>query len=158
MQKGSYTLYEEAQILLAGVRLFRHREKRFPSLKELADFTRFSVESVHHLCNRLEKIGALERIRGAFDDRICLKDASKAEGLREVPDAPDIAEDVRKWKAQREETLKEVENRFSGDAARQEKKGLFAEIEQKLQRGGKEERKSPLDSLFRKELDKKDKE
>jgi DNA-binding Lrp family transcriptional regulator len=149
--KDSYTLYDEAQILLAGVRLFQHREQRLPSLKELAEFTRLSVESVHHLCNRLEKIGALERIRGAFDDRICLKDPLEAEALREVPDQPDIGEDVKKWKEQREITLKDVEDKFSGDAARQEREEQFAQIEQKLRKGGKEERKSPLDDLFKKD-------
>jgi DNA-binding Lrp family transcriptional regulator len=149
--KGPTTLYEDAQILLAGVRLFQQREERLPSLEELAEFTRFSVESVHHLCNRLEKIGALERIRGAFEDRISLKDPLKAEILREVPDSPDIAEDVKKWKEQKETTLKEVESKFSGDAARQEKKDLFADIEQKLQKEGKEDKKSPLDDLFKKD-------
>ena len=93
--KASYTLYEETQILMAGVRLFKHRENRLPSLKELAEFTRFSAESVHHLSNRLEKIGALERIRGAFDDRICLKDPLQAEAFREAPDSPDIEDDVK---------------------------------------------------------------
>jgi DNA-binding Lrp family transcriptional regulator len=150
--KASYTLYEETQILMAGVRLFKHLENRLPSLKELAEFTRFSVESVHHLANRLEKIGALERIRGAFDDRICLKDPLQAEALREASDSPDIGDDVKQWKEERESRLKEVEEKFSGDAARQEKQAQFAEIEQKLQKGGKEERKSPLDDLFNKEL------
>ena len=145
------TLYEDAQILLAGIRLFRHREERLPSLEELAEFTRFSVESVHHLCNRLEKIGALERIRGAFEDRICLKDPLQAESLREAPDSPDIGEDVKKLKEQKEATLKEVEEKFIGDAARKEKKDLFADIEQKLQKGGKEDKKSPLDDLFKKD-------
>lgn len=150
-----YTLYEEAQILLAGIRLFQHREDRLPSLKELAEFIQFSTESVHHLCNRLEKVGALERIRGAFDDRICLKDPLEAEALRQVQDSPDIGEDVKKWREQREDKLKEVEERFSGDAARQEKEDQFSLIEEKLRKGGKEERKSPLDDLFRKGLDKK---
>ncbi len=146
--KASYTLYEEAQIILAGVRLFEHLEDRLPSLKELAEFTRFSPETAHHLCNRLEKIGALERIRGAFDDRICLKDPLEAEALREAPDTPDIGEDVKQWKEDRESKLKEVEERFTGDAARKDKEDQFAEIEQKLKKGGKEERKSPLDDLF----------
>ncbi len=106
--KASYTLYEEAQILLAGIRLFKHRENRLPSLQELAEFTHFSVESVHHLSNRLEKIGALERIRGAFDERICLKEPLQAEVLREAPDSPDIGEDVKQWKKERKSRLKEV--------------------------------------------------
>ena len=150
--KASYTLYEETQILMAGVRLFKHRENRLPSLKELAEFTHFSFESVHHLANRLEKIGALERIRGAFDDRICLKDPLKAEALRDAQDSPDIGNDVKQWKEEREGRLKEVEEKFSGDAARQEREDQFAEIEKKLQKGGKEERKSPLDDLFSKDL------
>lgn len=147
---ASCSLYEEAQIVLAGVRLFRHRENRLPSLEELAEFTRFSVESVHHLCNRLEKLGALERIRSAFTDRFCLKDPMQAESLRQAPDSPDIGADVKRWKEQREDRLKEVEARFSGDALRREKQDQFSEIEEKLRKGGKEERKSPLDDLFRK--------
>ncbi len=150
--KSSYTLYEEAQIILAGVRLFQHREDRLPSLQELAEFTRYSTETAHHLCNRLEKIGALERIRGAFDERICLKEPLQAESLREAPDSPDIDQDVKQWKKDRESKLKEVEERFSGDGARKEKEGQFAEIEEKLKKGGKEERKSPLDDLFSKTL------
>ena len=151
--KSSYTLYEETQILMAGVRLFKHRENRLPSLKELAEFTHFSTETAHHLCNRLEKIGALERIRGAFDERVCLKDPLEAEVLREAPDSPDIEDDVKQWKAQRESKLKEVEERFSGDAARKEQQDQFSEIEQKLKKGGKEDRKSPLDDLFSKKLE-----
>jgi hypothetical protein len=73
----------------------------------------------------------------------------KAETLREVPDTPDIAEDVKRWQEQKETTLKEVESKFSGDAARKEKQDLFADIEQKLQKGGKEDKKSPLDDLFK---------
>lgn len=151
--KGARTLYEEAQILLAGVRLFQHREKRMPSLKELAEFINFSVESVHHLCGRLEGIGALERIRGAFEDRICLKDPLQAEALREIGGSPDIGEDVKKWKEQRKSRLLEVEKRFSGDEERKEKEDLFAQIEQKLKKGGKETRESPLNGLFRKHSD-----
>ena len=56
------------------------------------------------------------------------------------------------WKEEREGRLKEVEEKFSGDAARQEQQDQFAEIEQKLKKGGKEERKSPLDDLFSKHL------
>jgi hypothetical protein len=148
--KASTSLYEEAQIVLAGVRLFRHREDRLPSLEELAEFTCFSVESVHHLCNRLEKLGALERIRSAFADRFCLKDPMQAESLRQAPDSPDIGADVKRWKEQRADKLKEVEARFSGDALRKEKQDQFSEIEQRLRKGGKEDRKSPLDDLFRK--------
>ena len=96
--------------------------------------------------------GALERIRGAFDDRICLKDPLRAESLRETPDSPDIGEDVKQWKEQRDTRLREVEERFSGDAARREKQDQFSEIEDKLRKGGKDERKSPLDDLFRKDL------
>lgn len=151
--KGTRTLYEEAQILLAGIRLFRHREKRMPSLKELAGFIDFSVESVHHLCNRLEAIGAVERVRGAFEDRICLKDPLQAEVLREAADSPDIGEDVKKWKEQRKSMLGQVEKRFSGEEEAKEKEDLFSQIERKLKKGGKEERESPLDALFRKDSD-----
>ncbi|MEW6439667.1 MAG: hypothetical protein AB1640_01920 [bacterium] len=154
--KSSYTLYDESQILLAAVRLFRHREKRPPSIQELAEWTGFSVEAVHHLCNRLERIGALERIRGAFEDHVALKDPLEAEKLREVVESADIEADVKKWKEHRAESIREVEKRFSGDAIEREKEDLFSKIEERLRKGGRQESPSPLDALFRKDLGKKD--
>ncbi len=149
--KEAYSLYEEAQILLAGVRLFRHREKRFPTLKDLSDMIGFSMESVHHLCNRLEAIGAVERIRGAFEDRVCLKDPLQAESLREADEGPSVAEDLRKWEKEKRERVREVERLFSDEARGEKKKDLFAEIEERLRKGGKTEGKSPLDALFKKD-------
>jgi hypothetical protein len=148
----SMTLYEEAQILLAGIRLFRFREGRIPSLDELAEFTQLSREAVHHLCNRLEKIGAVERILGTFGDRICLKDPREAETLRQEADAPKIDDEVQKWKEQREETVQEVEKKFSPDYGKAEKNEFFSELEEKIRKGGREDRKSPLDDLFKKDL------
>ena len=149
----SYNLYEEAQILMAGVRIFKHLEKRLPSLKELAEFIQFSVESVYHISNRLEKMGAVERIRGAFDERICLKDPVAVEELRQESESPDIEKDVQKWKEQREGAIQEVEKMFSEDHGKKEKEDLFSKIEEKIRKGGKEEKKSPLDALFQKNLE-----
>jgi len=147
---GTLTLYEEAQIFLAGIRLFRHRERRLPSLEELAEFTKFSRESVHHMCHRLETLGAVERIRGAFDDRVCLTDAWKAEALRQAADTPQIDDEVRKWREQRESAIQQVEKRFAPDFGKAEKDELHAQIEERIRKGGREERRSPLDDLFKK--------
>ncbi len=150
----SISLYEEAQIILAGVRMFKRREERLPSVKELADFTRFSEESLHHICNRLEKLGAVERIRGAFDERIGLKDPLAAEVLREAVDSPCIDDDLKKWKEQRESTIQEVEEKFSEDYGKKEKDDFFSGIEERIRKGGKEEKASPLDDLFGKDFGK----
>jgi len=145
-----YSVYEEAQILMAGVRVFRHREQRFPSAKELADFIGFSLESVHHLCNRLENLGAVERIRGAFDERVALRDPLLAEFLRQEEEGrADIGDEVRKWKEQRDGAIQEVEKKFSADFGRREKEDLYSKLEEKIRKGGKEERTSPLDALFK---------
>ena len=153
--KESYSLYEEVQILLAGIRLFRHRENRLPSLKELSEFIRFSPEAVHHLCNRLEKMGAVERIRGAFDDRISLGDPSQVESLRDIEESPQMEEEVRKWKAQKESSVQDIEKMFSGDYGKKEKEDLFSDIEDKIKKGGREDKKSPLDALFQEDMVKK---
>jgi hypothetical protein len=149
--KKTDSLYEEAQIFMAGIRLFRHREKRLPSLAELAEFARVSVEAAHHMCSRLEKIGAVERILGAFDDRICLKEPLEAEALRQVVDPPHIDEEVRKWKEHRDSSIQEVEKRFSPEFGKAEREELYSQIEEKIRKGGKPDRKSPLDDLFKKD-------
>jgi len=144
----AYSLYEEAQIILAGIRLFKHRERRLPSLKELAEFTHFNTESAHHLCNRLETLGAVERIHGAFDERICLKNVLEAEKLREATDSPNLDKEIKKQKEDHENAIKEVEKKFSDNYGKKEKEDLFAKIEEKIKKGGKEDKKSPLDALF----------
>ena len=148
----SSTIYEEAHVFIAGIRLFRFWEGRIPSLDELSDLTRLSREAVHHLCNRLEKIGAVERIRGAFEDRVCLKSPLEVESLREEDDAPSMDDEVRRWKEQKEEAVQEVEKRFSPGFGKAEKDQRFSELEEKIRQGGREERRSPLDDLFKKGL------
>ncbi len=155
--ESAYTLYEEAQILMAAVRLFQHLEKRPPTVAEAAERSRFSVETVHHLCNRLEKIGALERVRSAFEDRIVLRDPLKAEVLRGVEEPAGIEAELKRWKEQRAETVREVEKRFAAEKGGKEREERYAKIEERLRKGGaREEAPSPLDALFRKDLGKKD--
>ncbi len=147
-----YTLYEEAQIVLAGIRLFVHREKRPPRLKELATFSGLSLEAVHHLCNDLEKVGAVERVRSAFEDSIFLTDPLKAEALREEAGTPDIQEEVERARQEQEKRVHEVEKRFSRDSLEKGKKEVFTGIEERLKKGGREDKESPLDALFGKKL------
>lgn len=154
--ESTYTLYEEAQILMAVVRLFQHLEKRPPTVAEAAERTRFSVEAVHHLCNRLEKLGALERIRSAFEDRIVLRDPLKAEALRGVEEPAGIEAELKKWKEQRSEAIREVEKRFAEGKSGKEREERYAKIEERLRKGAREETPSPLDALFPKDLGKKD--
>jgi len=85
-----------------------------------------------------------------------LKDPMQVEALREVDESPDIEADVKKWKEQRAEAIREVEKKFSGDSLRREKEDRFSKIEEKLRKGGKQEAPSPLDALFRKDLGKKE--
>jgi DNA-binding MarR family transcriptional regulator len=150
--KKSYTPYEEAQIVLAAIRLFQHREKRPPRMKELAEFSCLSLETVHHLCNRLEKVGAIDRIRSAFEDGIVLKESLRAEELREETGSPDIKDDIDKVRVEQERKVQEVEKRFSKDLLEKEKQDIFSGIEERLKRGGREEKESPLDALFGKKL------
>ncbi len=151
------SLYEEAQIILAGIRLYQHRESRFPSLNELAEFTQFSKESTYHLCNRLENLGAIERIQGTFDERFFLKDPLQAEALRKDEDKPNIDEDIKKRDEEQENSIKEIEKKFSKDHEDPEKEDLFSQLEGKVKKGGQEDLKSPLDAIFRTDMDKEEK-
>ncbi len=150
--KKTYTPYEEAHIVLAAIRLFHHREHRPPRIKELAEFSQLSLESVHHICNRLERLGAVEMVRSAFDEGVFLKDPLKAEVLRDQTESVDMQADVMKVKADHAKKIEEVERRFSKEVLEQEKKDMFASIEERLKKGGQEERTSPLDALFSKKL------
>lgn len=146
--KRTLTFYDEAQLVMAAIRLFHHKERRPPRMRELAEYSALSLETVYHVCNRLERLGAVELIRSAFDEGVFLKDPLKAEELRNEVEGPDISQDVMRFKAAQAKRIEEVEKRFSKDHLEQDKKDIFASIEEKLKKGGHEEKESPLDALF----------
>jgi len=123
--------------------VYRHR--RPPSVKELSEMLEISPEMGHRLCNRLHRLGVLEVVEGAFEERIYLQDHRKLEELPRQEEALSFEKELRQWRersAKREEELRKL--RADREA---KKKDLFSDLERQLRQGLRKKKKNPLDDL-----------
>ncbi len=126
----SSSLYDDAHLFVAAVRFLTHKAQSPPDLAQVCQALSLSQERGGFVCRRLAEVGAIESIRGAYGDRLFVRDHLKVETLpREA--APDRLQDEldRFQEAQKGLTSK-VEN-FRAEQARKQK-DLFSEMEKKL--------------------------
>ena len=143
MEEG--TPYFEAKVLLAAIILVEHRDKKQAEISALAELTRFSVEMVHHLVNKLEGLGAVRRISGPFEDRVAIVDESAIEPLVDQKHSSDIEDEVSAFASKQKAKQEQIQNLFSsGDPKKDE---MRATLEDQLKVGGKVKKENPLDAL-----------
>jgi predicted transcriptional regulator len=68
------TFYEQAELFVAGLRVYVHLFKAQPTVEELAEFLKISRDKLHFINNRLEQSNIVKTVSTAFDQRIYLKD------------------------------------------------------------------------------------
>lgn len=128
--KEALSLYENAHLFVAAVRLLSHRDQSPPDLDQVCDMLQLSKERGGFICRRLEEIGAVEAVQGAYGLRLFVRQHLKIEDIPKE-DAPDrLQDELSKFQA----AQKNVANRIASMQADQKmkKKSLFEEMEKKL--------------------------
>ena len=128
--KEAFSLYESAHLFVAAIRLLSHRDQSPPDLDQVCDMLQLSKERGGFLCRRLEEIGAVEAVQGAYGLRLFVRQHLKIEDIPKE-DAPDrLQDELSKFQA----AQKNVANRIASMQADQKlkKKSLFEEMEKKL--------------------------
>jgi hypothetical protein len=128
--KETLSLYESAHLFTAAVRLLTYQEQSPPDLDQVCDLLKLSQERGGFICRRLEELGALEAVKGAYGLRLFVRDHLKIESIPKE-DAPDkLQDELQKFKA----AQKDVASRIASMRADQKKKkkSLFEEMEKKL--------------------------
>jgi SLT domain-containing protein len=139
------SIYEQAHLMVAALRLFVHRHQRPPSVRELSEMLEMSPEMGHYLGNRLARLGALEMVDAAFEERIYLRDHLKLEDLPKEEETSDLEEEVERLREERERHHEEMQKRQASH--QNKKKDLFSDLERQLKEGLKQKKKNPLDDL-----------
>ncbi len=129
---------------MAAIRLFVHKNRRPPSVKDVSQMLDISTEMGHYLCNRLAKLEVLEVVEGAFQERIYLKDHLRLEELPRQEKASNLEAEVLRLKQEREKRQQEIEKLQASQGDK--KKELFSDLERQLKEGLKK-KKNPLDEL-----------
>ena len=125
---------QQAHLVVAGIRVFVHREDKAPSVEELADFLKTTPELIHHATNRLEKEEVLRPVRTSFETKLYIRDLSK---LRDLPEEviPDLDEEIQKKKEEREADQEKLEAMFSVETIKLRQAKKLAALERKMKKG-----------------------
>ncbi|MGD9331337.1 MAG: hypothetical protein PVJ53_08495 [Desulfobacterales bacterium] len=128
--RASFSLYESAHLFVAAVRVLTHKDQSPPDIDQVCAMLNLSPERGGFICRRLEEIGALETVAGAYGLRLFVRDHLRIEDIPQE-EAPDrLQNELHKFQA----AQKDVHRRFESMRAdqKQKQKNRFAEMEKKL--------------------------
>lgn len=138
--KETLSLYESAHLFTAAVRLLTYQDQSPPDIDQVCDLLQLSRERGGFICRRLEELGALEAVEGAYGLRLFVRDHLKIESIPKE-DAPDrLQDELQKFQAAQKGVASRIESMRADQ--KKKKKSLFEEMEKKL-RAEIEKKKSP---------------
>ncbi|MEN8005629.1 MAG: hypothetical protein ABFS42_01390 [Candidatus Krumholzibacteriota bacterium] len=114
----------EAQLLLAGVRVLSHLNGRSPTPEELAELLQQSASAVRLQLAFLEDQGAIALVKSAFETHAEIRDHLVVEELPEEG-GPEISEDLKEFDRRKSEEAERMSKLFdSGEHQEQQKKKM----------------------------------
>ncbi len=130
MSTDKVSLYDSAHLFIAAVRVLTHKEQSPPDIDQVCDMLGVSKERGGFICRRLEEIGALEAVPGAYGLRLFVRDHLKLEDIpkEEAPDR--LKDELSRFKAEQQKTASRIAT-LQADQ-KKKKKNLFEEMEKKL--------------------------
>lgn len=130
MSTDKVSLYDSAHLFIAAVRVLTHKEQSPPDIDQVCDMLGVSRERGGFICRRLEEIGALEAVPGAYGLRLFVRDHLKLEDIpkEEAPDR--LKDELSRFKAEQQKTASRIAT-LQADQ-KKKKKNLFEEMEKKL--------------------------
>lgn len=123
-------LYDDAHLFVAAVRFLTHQQQSPPDLAEVCRALSLSQERGGFVCRRLMDIGAVESIRGAYGDRLFVRDHLQLETLPREDQSDGLQAELDRFQKTQKGLASKVEN-IRAEQARK-KKDLFSEMEKKL--------------------------
>lgn len=124
--------YEEAQALLAAVRVHEFTKKAAPSFKEVAALLLMTSDWVSRVCAELSKRGIIELVEGPFQTTcIAIDDHLAAEDLPKSARTNRMEEELKKFK-EKSSGMYEKRAKAIQEEQKKKEKDLFSDIESKL--------------------------
>lgn len=126
-------LYTQGHLVVSAIRVLEHRTGKPPTVEDICQMLLLSLEQGHLLCKRLHEAGVIDREEGAFGVRLMIEDHLKIESLPREAAGKSLQEEVERFKKTQQSAQEKIEA-FQAKKA-QEKKALFAKIEEQLKQG-----------------------
>ncbi len=138
-------IYDQAHLWVAGIRVYEHINNRAPSIKEMSNFLKMSLESATLISKRLEDLGIIRIVKAEFEERLYILEYSRIEELPRQDSSSGMEDEVERFKKQQAQRLVEIEKKLGGS---KNKSKIFSEIDKALKEPSKYPRKNnPLDDV-----------
>jgi len=134
-------LYSNAHLVVAAIRIFTHKNSKHPSLDEICKTLSFSLEQGNLICKKLNELGIIDVVEGAFENHLFIKDHLKIEEIPRDKKEDRLEEALKKFKDSKKDFSKKIESFQAKQAEKQ--KALFAELEEKLKKGSDKTKPTP---------------
>jgi hypothetical protein len=126
-------LYTDAHLVVAATRVLEHRDSAPPTLDAVCRFISFSLEQGGHICRKLNEMGVVDMVEGAYGIRLYVKDHLKIEEIPRGATESRLDDELKKFQSSQKKLSQKVE---SIKAEQEEKKKtLFAKLEKEMKKG-----------------------
>ncbi len=122
--------YDGGHLFVAAIRVLSHQEQKPPALEQVCRMLSLSQERGGFVCRRLIESGAIEMVKGAYGDRLFVRDHLKLEDLPREATADRMQAELDRFQEAQKGLTRKVES-IRAEQARK-KKDLFSEVEKKL--------------------------
>lgn len=126
------SLYDEAHILVAAIRILEFKKSVTPSLKEISEFLGMNIDRVTRISNDLKHLGIINMVDGPFESvNLLVANHTLIEGIsREVKEIK-MEDEIRKFQEKSKNAYETKVMAFKEEAKKKEK-ALFDALQKKL--------------------------
>jgi uncharacterized protein YcgL (UPF0745 family) len=122
--------YNEAHLFVAAVRVLTHQSMVPPSVEAVCQCLSFSMEQGQMIANRLETMGIIDSVTGAYGAKLYIRNHPALEEIPKTLRKSSMEQEVQRFQAERKDFSKKVESLKVREA--EKKKNLFAQLEKQL--------------------------
>lgn len=130
--RSKLSLYDEAQILVAAIRIIEFKKSTSPSLKDISELLGVNIDRVTRIANDLKPLDIVRMVDGPFESvNLVIQDHTKIEELSRTVKETNMEDEIRKFKEKTKNVYEDKVKAFKEESKKKEK-ALFEALQKKL--------------------------
>lgn len=126
------SLYEEAHVLVAAIRVIEFKKRMTPSLKDVSDLLAMNIDRVTRISNDLKALGIVNMVDGPFETvNLVIEDHGKIEDISRDVKETNMEDEIRKFQEKSKNAYEDKVKAFTEERKKKEK-DLFDALQKKF--------------------------
>lgn len=135
------SLYDEAQLLVAAIRVLDFKKSSTPSLKDISELLGMNIDRVTRISNDLKGLGIVKMVDGPFESvNLVVDDYLKIEEISREVKTSNMEDEIRKFQEKSKNAYVDKVKAFKEESKKKEQ-ALFEALQKKLKEEVKEVKK-----------------